>query len=141
MSMSLPIAALGASALYALFAWMASAIAASQLSGEKGFGERIGLACGLVLAPIGLLIWLIVPGKPISDWKVRGPSTAAIVILALSLVIGIAGLVAVFVGDMSTALRVLVGLMSALFVAFSIVGLAAARKGGTRSETATPATA
>jgi hypothetical protein len=66
------IAALGIKALYFLFIWMASAIVASYLSGRKGYGERAGLAFGLILAPIGVLIWLIVPAKPNSDWKVIG---------------------------------------------------------------------
>ena len=71
--MELVIAVLGVKALYFLFVWMASAIIASYLSGRKGFGERIGLASGLILAPIGVLIWLIVPAKSTSDWKVIGP--------------------------------------------------------------------
>ena len=70
--MELVIAALGIKALWFLFIWMASAIIASYLSGRKGFGERSGLATGLILAPIGVLIWLIVPAKPDSDWKVIG---------------------------------------------------------------------
>ena len=71
--MELVIAVLGVKALYFLFVWMASAIIASYLSGRKGFGERIGLASGLILAPIGVLVWLIVPAKKESDWKVIGP--------------------------------------------------------------------
>ena len=71
--MSIVIAALGVKALYFLFAWMASAIIASYLSGRKGYGERIGLAFGLILAPIGVLVWLIAPPKAGSDWKVMGP--------------------------------------------------------------------
>lgn len=67
------LAVIGANALYYLFIWMASAIVASYLSGRKGYGERIGLAFGLILAPIGVIVWLIVPPKPESDWKVIGP--------------------------------------------------------------------
>lgn len=70
---SIVIAALGIKALYFMFVWLASAIVGSYLSGRKGFGERIGLASGLILAPVGVLIWLIVPAKPESDWKVIGP--------------------------------------------------------------------
>ena len=70
--MSFVIAALGINALYFMFVWLASAIAASYLSGRKGYGERIGLASGLILAPIGVLIWLVVPPKANSDWKVIG---------------------------------------------------------------------
>ena len=66
--MEFVIAVLGIKALYFLFVWMASAIIASYLSGRKGYGERIGLAFGLILAPIGVILWLIVPPKPESDW-------------------------------------------------------------------------
>ena len=67
------IAVIGAKALYLLFAWLASAIAASYLSDRKGYGERAGLASGLILAVIGVIIWLVWPAKPDSDWKVIGP--------------------------------------------------------------------
>jgi hypothetical protein len=66
-------ALIGATALYLLFAWLASAIAASYLSGRKGYGEKIGLASGLILAVLGVVIWLVWPPKPDSDWKVVGP--------------------------------------------------------------------
>ena len=66
-------ALIGATALYLLFGWLASAIAASYLSGRKGYGEKIGLASGLILAVVGVVIWLVWPPKPESDWKVVGP--------------------------------------------------------------------
>ena len=71
--MELVIAVVGVKALYFLFAWLVSSIIASYLSGRKGYGERIGLAFGLILAPIGALIWLLWPAKADSDWKVIGP--------------------------------------------------------------------
>ena len=70
--MAFVIAVIGAKALYLLFIWLISAIIASYLSGRKGYGERLGLAFGLILAPIGVLIWLIIPARPESDWKVIG---------------------------------------------------------------------
>jgi hypothetical protein len=63
---------LGSAALWLLYSWLASAIAASYLSGRKGYGERVGLACGLLLNVIGVLIWLIVPPKAESLWKKVG---------------------------------------------------------------------
>ena len=71
--MELVIAVLGIKALYFLFVWMASAIIASYLSGRKGYGERVGLASGLILTVVGVVVWLIVPAKANSDWKVIGP--------------------------------------------------------------------
>jgi hypothetical protein len=67
------VALLGAKALYLLYAWLLSAIVCSYLSGRKGYGERPGLAAGLLLSVIGVLIWLVWPAKPDSSWKLQGP--------------------------------------------------------------------
>ena len=61
-------AVIGSSALFLLYGWLLSAIVASFLSGRKGYGERIGLASGLILTVVGVLIWLVVPARPESDW-------------------------------------------------------------------------
>jgi hypothetical protein len=66
-------ALLGSTALWLLYLWLASAIVASYLSGRKGYGERAGLASGLLLNVIGVLIWLVVPAKAESLWKKIGP--------------------------------------------------------------------
>src|SRR5919107_860909 len=66
-------ALLGSTALWLLYSWLASAIIASYLSGRKGYGERVGLACGLLLNVIGVLIWLVVPPRAESLWKKIGP--------------------------------------------------------------------
>ena len=65
------LAVIGSSALYLLYGWLLSAIVASFLSGKKGYGERIGLACGLLLSVIAVLIWLVIPPRPTSDWGRR----------------------------------------------------------------------
>jgi fucose permease len=65
------IALIGEVALYLLYGWLLSAIVASYLSGKKGYGERVGLASGLLLTLIGVLIWLVMPSKPTSDWGRR----------------------------------------------------------------------
>jgi hypothetical protein len=66
-------ALLGSTALWLLYSWLASAIIASYLSGRKGYSERVGLACGLLLNVVGVVIWLIVPAKADSLWKKIGP--------------------------------------------------------------------
>jgi hypothetical protein len=66
-------ALLGSTALWLLYSWLASAIVASYLSGRKGYGERVGLAFGLLLNVIGVVIWLFVPPKAESLWKKVGP--------------------------------------------------------------------
>ena len=65
-------ALIGATALYLLFIWLASAIVASWLSDRKGYGERPGLATGLLLSAIGVLVWLVWPARANSKWKVQG---------------------------------------------------------------------
>ncbi|HEY1539429.1 MAG TPA: hypothetical protein VGF63_08535 [Solirubrobacteraceae bacterium] len=67
------IATIGALALYLLLIWLGSAIVASYLSKRKGYGEKAGLASGLILSLVGPIVWLLIPAKPDSDWKVVGP--------------------------------------------------------------------
>jgi hypothetical protein len=62
--------AVGPNALYFLFAWLISAAAAAWVSERKGYGERVGLTFGLVLSVLGLLIVLVLPGRPGSKWRV-----------------------------------------------------------------------
>jgi hypothetical protein len=66
------IGTIGAKALYLLFAWLISAAAAAWLADRKGYGERVGLTLGLLLTVVGLLIMVVLPGRPGSRWKVQG---------------------------------------------------------------------
>ena len=63
---------IGAKALYLLFVWLLSAVIGSWLSDRKGYGERLGLAFGMILSAIGLVIVLLLPGRPGSKWKTEG---------------------------------------------------------------------
>jgi hypothetical protein len=65
-------AVIGAKALWLLYAWLASAIVASYLSERKGYGSKLGLASGLLLSVIGALIWVLVPARADSRWKLQG---------------------------------------------------------------------
>ena len=65
-------AVIGVKALYLLFLWLISAAAASWLSERKGYGERVGLTFGLLLSALGLLMVLLLPGRPGSKWRVDG---------------------------------------------------------------------
>jgi hypothetical protein len=67
------IAALGAKSLYLLYAWLASAIIASWLSNRKGYGEKPGLATGLLLSAVAVVVWLVMPSRAGSLWKTEGP--------------------------------------------------------------------
>ena len=69
----LELAVIGAKALWLTYGWLASAIAASYLSGRKGYGEKLGLAFGLLLSVGGVLIWLVWPARAASRWKLQGP--------------------------------------------------------------------
>ncbi len=71
--MKLELAVIGARALWLTYLWLASAIVTSYLSSRKGYGEKLGLAFGLLLTVIGVLIWLIWPAKRDSRWKLQGP--------------------------------------------------------------------
>ena len=59
-------------ALYLLFSWLISAAAAAWVADRKGYGERVGLTFGLILSALGLLIVLVLPGRPGSAWKLEG---------------------------------------------------------------------
>jgi hypothetical protein len=65
-------ALIGIKALYLLFAWLLSASIGSWVSERKGYGEKLGLAFGLLLTVLGLLIVLLLPGRPGSAWKIDG---------------------------------------------------------------------
>jgi fucose permease len=67
------LAVIGAAALWLMYAWLLSAILASYLSERKGYGEKLGLAFGLLLSAVGTLIWLFWPARPDSKWKRIGP--------------------------------------------------------------------
>jgi hypothetical protein len=66
------IALIGAKALYLLFIWLASSIVAQYLSERKGYGEKPGLVTGLVLSFVAPIIWLLIPAKSDSRWKLQG---------------------------------------------------------------------
>ncbi len=70
---AIPIALLGVTALWLTYLWLGSAILASWISHRKGYGEKPGLAAGLLLSAIGVVVWIIVPARPGSAWKREGP--------------------------------------------------------------------
>jgi hypothetical protein len=67
------LAAIGPKALYLLFIWLLSAAGAAWLADRKGYGERLGLAFGLILSVVGFVLVLLLPGRPGSAWKLDGP--------------------------------------------------------------------
>ena len=64
---------IGALALYLLLAWLVSAAGGGWLTERKGYGERLGLILGLILSVAGLVIALLLPGRPNSKWRREGP--------------------------------------------------------------------
>jgi hypothetical protein len=66
-------ALIGMTGLWLLFAWLLSAAIGAWVTERKGYGERVGLAFGLLLTVAGLLIVLLLPGRPGSRWKLEGP--------------------------------------------------------------------
>jgi hypothetical protein len=71
--MTTTFALLGAKALWLLYLWLLAAILASYLSERKGYGEKIGLAFGLLFSLLGTIAWLVWPARPESKWKKIGP--------------------------------------------------------------------
>jgi hypothetical protein len=67
------IALIGMTGLWLLFGWLLSGIAGSYLSVRKGYGEKPGVAAGLLLLPVGVIIWLLIPARDGSAWKEEGP--------------------------------------------------------------------
>jgi biotin transporter BioY len=66
-------ALIGPKGLYLLFAWLLSAAIGSWVSERKGYGERVGLAFGLLLTVVGLVLVLLLPARPGSAWRIDGP--------------------------------------------------------------------
>ncbi len=64
-------AIIGVRALYLLFAWLISAIICAELARRKGYKETNGLGTGLLLSVLGIPIWLFMPAREGSDWKLR----------------------------------------------------------------------
>ena len=67
------LALIGATALYLLFVWLLSAALAAWMAERKGYGERLGLAAGLLLSVVGLAAVALLPARPGSRWKLDGP--------------------------------------------------------------------
>ncbi len=67
------VALIGANALWLLYGWLISAILSSYLSNRKGYGEKAGLVTGLLLSALAILIWLLIPARAASRWKLDGP--------------------------------------------------------------------
>jgi hypothetical protein len=67
------IALMGAWALWFLYLWLASCIFAGYISNRKGYGDKPGVATGLCLSAIAIIVWLVWPPKPESKWKIVGP--------------------------------------------------------------------
>ncbi len=65
--------AVGPIVLYLLFIWLISASGSAWVAERKGYGERLGLLFGLVLSAVGLVLVLLLPGRPGSKWRREGP--------------------------------------------------------------------
>lgn len=67
------LALIGIKGFYLLFLWLLSAAIGGWVAERKGYGERVGLAFGLLLTVVGLILVLLLPGRPGSAWKLEGP--------------------------------------------------------------------
>ena len=57
--------------LFAVSHQACGAIIASLISKRKGYGEKPGLGTGLLLSALAIVIWLLWPAKPDSQWRER----------------------------------------------------------------------
>lgn len=66
------LAATGANAYWFIMLWLICAAVSGAIANRKGYPEHWGLSSGLVLLPVAVLLWLVIPGKPNSAWKREG---------------------------------------------------------------------
>ena len=66
------VALIGAQALWLTYLWLGSAILAAWIAERKGYGERAGLAAGLLLSVIGVFVMLGLPARADSRWRRDG---------------------------------------------------------------------
>ena len=67
------LATIGAGALWLLYGWLVCAYLASYITERKGYGLRLGLGLGMLTLVIGIVVALVLPVRPGSDWQVLGP--------------------------------------------------------------------
>jgi hypothetical protein len=128
-------AVIGTAALWLTFVWLGSAIIASTLSAQKGFGEKPGLITGVVLSLLGAAIWAAWPAREISRWRLFTGlgSTGKLVLAVAEGVVVVAGAVVVATIDASTGGRlgiVAVVIMVALIVAAMVQSVAISQTSG-----------
>jgi fucose permease len=63
---------MGVAALYLFILWLISSAAAAWLAERKGYGQKPGLAAGLLLSAVGALLWVFWPARRDSKWKLQG---------------------------------------------------------------------
>jgi hypothetical protein len=67
------IAVFGVAALWLLYLWLLSCIICGYLADRKGYNDKAGVATGLCLSAIGIIVWAVWPARPESKWKKLGP--------------------------------------------------------------------
>jgi hypothetical protein len=65
-------ALMGAWALWLVYVWLLSCIIAGYLANRKGYGDKPGIATGLCLSAVAIIVWLVWPAKADSKWKKIG---------------------------------------------------------------------
>ena len=134
-------AVIGAGALWLTFVWLASAIAASQFSYHKGYGEKTGLVTGIVGSVVGAFVWAVWPAREISRWNIheglagneRGVLIGVEVVLALVGIYFAATLDAGFTGRLGVIAVVIMVLVIAYGVV-KVVSIMQATGGKTMAE-------
>lgn len=58
--MTLVLSVIGVTALYLLFAWLACSILCGWLAVKAGYQEKSGLATGMLLFFVGVVVWAVI---------------------------------------------------------------------------------
>ena len=118
-------AVIGAGALWLTFVWLASAIAASQFSAQKGYGEKTGLVTGIVGTVAGAFVWAVWPAREISRWNIHEGLTGGqrSVLIGVEVVLALAGIyfIATLDASFTGRLGVIAVVIMVLFIAYAVV--------------------
>lgn len=75
--MTFVLAEIGVTALYLLFAWLASAIVCGWLAVRAGYEEKSGLATGLLLFVLGIVVWVVIYLAFPKEGSARKPASSS----------------------------------------------------------------
>jgi hypothetical protein len=135
------LAVIGAGALWLTFVWLASAIAASQFSAHKGYGEKTGLVTGIIGTVAGAFVWAVWPAREISRWNIHEglAGNERAVLIGVEAVLAIVGIFLIVTIDASLVGRIgvvaVVGMVLVIaYAVIKVISIMQASEGKTMAE-------